>query len=113
MDQTALFRSSAAHVRGEREKNVLLASCLNSLKSLDSDERIQGNPRKSKSHKRGPSRRDGMVQENPKRIDQIQSRPAAEGARPTPSKCNAPQAIAAQMDEFGYCINPAAAKAIP
>jgi hypothetical protein len=35
------------------------------LKSLDSDERIQGNPRQSNAHQGGPSQRNGHGQENP------------------------------------------------
>jgi hypothetical protein len=47
----------------------------NPLKSLDSDERIQGNPRQSNTHLREPSRRKGQGQENP---NGPMSRPADE-----------------------------------
>src|SRR5271154_4114411 len=40
------------------------------LISLDSDERIQGSPRESKSHKRGSSQRNSQDQENPNRRDE-------------------------------------------
>jgi hypothetical protein len=54
----------------------------NPLISLDSDERIQGNPRESKSHKRGSSQRNGRDQENPNRRDK--PRPTA-SERPEPA----------------------------
>src|ERR1700749_1925325 len=52
--------------RGGREK-FSPQKPRNPLKSLDSDERIQGNPRESKAHKRGSSRRNGQVPRKPKR----------------------------------------------
>jgi hypothetical protein len=41
----------------------------NPLKNLDSDERIQGNPRQSKAHERGSSQRNRQGPRKPKRID--------------------------------------------
>src|ERR1700722_6906296 len=41
----------------------------NPLKSLDSDERIQGNPRQSNPHNRGYLQRNGRGPRKPKRID--------------------------------------------
>jgi hypothetical protein len=41
----------------------------NPLKSLDSDERIQGNPRKSNPHNRGFSDKTARSQENPNPIE--------------------------------------------
>jgi hypothetical protein len=41
----------------------------NPLKSLDSNERIQGNPRKSNSHNRGVSLRNDYAPRKPKRLD--------------------------------------------
>jgi hypothetical protein len=46
-------------------KNCSSFISLNPLKSLDSDERIQGNPNKSNSSKRGFSQRNSDRQENP------------------------------------------------
>jgi hypothetical protein len=48
------------------------------LKSLDSNERIQGNPRKSNPHDRGFSQRNGQGPRKPKRIDRTN---AATGRR--------------------------------
>jgi hypothetical protein len=46
----------------------------NPLISLDSDERIQGNPRKSNPHKQGFSRRNGEAPRKPKLIDAFRQR---------------------------------------
>jgi hypothetical protein len=46
-------------------KNVSAKIPYNPLKRLDSDERIQGNPRKSNTHKRGFRREIATGQENP------------------------------------------------
>jgi hypothetical protein len=59
----------------------------NPLKSLDLDERIQGNPRKSKAPKRGPWQRNGHESREPKRTDRTNvAARCLEGAKPTPSK---------------------------
>src|ERR1700722_11062519 len=59
----------------------------NPLKSLDSDERIQGNPRESNPHERGSSQRNGQGPRKPKRIDRTDvAARCREGAKPTPSK---------------------------
>src|ERR1700722_18526214 len=59
----------------------------NPLKSLDSDERIQGSPRKSNPHERGSSQRNGQGPRKPKRIDRTDvAARCREGAKPTPSK---------------------------
>jgi hypothetical protein len=50
----------------------------NPLKSLDSDERIQGNPRQSNTHQRGPWHRKVRGQENPNGSTGAMSWPAAE-----------------------------------
>ena len=58
----------------------------NPLKRLDSDERIQGNPRQSNAHKPGSSQRESDEPRKSKRIDR--SNVAArcqEGVEPTPS----------------------------
>jgi hypothetical protein len=56
----------ALRTPGKRaEKKYSRFKLRNPLKNLDSDERIQGNPRKSNAHERGPSQRNGQGQENP------------------------------------------------
>jgi hypothetical protein len=51
----------------------------NPLKSLDSHERIQGNPRESKAQKRGLRSKTGRIQENP---NGSMGRPAAAKKKP-------------------------------
>ena len=64
----------------------------NPLISLDSDERIQGSPRKSNTHQRGPSQRNGQGPRKPKQIDRTNlAARCQEGAKPTPSKCKRPR----------------------
>jgi hypothetical protein len=53
------------NARGRRAKIFFAKTPRNPLKSLDSDERIQGNPRESNPQKRGSSKRNAQVQENP------------------------------------------------
>src|SRR5271167_1489998 len=60
----------------------------NPLKSLDSDERIQGNPRQSNTHQRGFSQRKGQGQENPNGSTGPMSRPVA-AKEPNPLHPNA------------------------
>src|SRR5271156_5887979 len=52
-----------------REKNYPRFKSRNPLISLDSDERIQGNPRESNPHEQGSSQRNGLGPRKPKRID--------------------------------------------
>jgi hypothetical protein len=62
----------------------------NPLKSLDSDERIQGNPRKSKAQKRGLQTETPKRQENPNlsRLTDLSAR-RQDGSQPTLPKCKA------------------------
>jgi hypothetical protein len=70
MASTWDFRSGASQRQGEgARKNFPRVKPRNPLKSLDSDERIQGNPRQSKAHERRPSQRNGQEPRKPKRID--------------------------------------------
>jgi hypothetical protein len=86
----ALFRHGSGHGKAPRKK--FLRFCPhNSLKRLDSDERIQGNPRKSNRHDRGISRRNSHAPRKSKPIARTQRRePAAQKANPTPSQPTAP-----------------------
>jgi hypothetical protein len=68
-------------------KNLLLKILCNPLISLDPDERIQRNPRKSNPQNLGFPRRDGTFQENPNRVDERRRDRRREGAKPTPPKC--------------------------
>src|SRR5271156_6606244 len=61
-----------------REKNYPRFKPRNPLKSLDSDERIQGNPRQSNTHERGPSQRNGHELRKPNGPTGPMSWPAAE-----------------------------------
>src|SRR5579863_7092854 len=55
----------------------------NPLKSLDSDERIQRNPRQSKAHQRGSSRQNGEVPRKPKKqIDRTHEATSRGGRHP-------------------------------
>src|ERR1700722_2019875 len=85
------YRSGAANGTESAEKNCSRFKPRNPLKSLDSDERIQGNPRKSNPHERGSSQQNGQGPRKPKRIDRsnIAAR-CREGAKPTRSICKAP-----------------------
>jgi hypothetical protein len=57
------------------------------LKSLDSDERIQGNPRESNTHKRGLRGEMATRQENPNRQDERPAiRPGKEPNRSLPTQ---------------------------
>jgi hypothetical protein len=53
----------------KREENYFRFRSRNPLKSLDSHERIQGNPRKSNGHERGLSQRKTDGPRKPKRMD--------------------------------------------
>jgi hypothetical protein len=60
----------AAANQGETDrKNLSRFVPRNSLKSLDSDERIQGNPRKTNPHNRGSRSKTAGSQENPNPIE--------------------------------------------
>jgi hypothetical protein len=61
----------------------------NPLKSLDSHERIQGNPRKSKLCFRAVPGKTAMVQENPNRSSKRAARAANKADAPIPSNCEA------------------------
>src|SRR3984957_21271625 len=62
----------------------------NPLKSLDSDERIQGNPRNSNPQNRGLRSKTAGAQENPNRADLTERRARRRGrAKPALSKCEA------------------------
>jgi hypothetical protein len=78
--QDRRLRSGAARARRKSERKKLSPLFPgNPLISLDSDERIQGNPRKSNPHERGFSRRNGDWPRKPKRIDRTKvPGPAAE-----------------------------------
>jgi hypothetical protein len=68
LDRKLPFRRCERH--GESgEKKVSSFKLRNPLKSLDSDERIQGNPRKSNPSRTGPSQRNGHALKKPKSID--------------------------------------------
>src|ERR1700759_812964 len=69
MAATAISRSDAARRRGKKREKIFPAKILcNPLISLDSDERIQGNPRESKAHNRAVCPRKGREPRNPKCI---------------------------------------------
>jgi hypothetical protein len=90
MSHTAfLYRKNAGACPGAaapaakgREKFSSGKKSRNPLKSLDSDERIQGNPRKSNRHNRGVSRQNSRDPRNPKRsTPPILQSPPTSGAR--------------------------------
>jgi hypothetical protein len=56
-------------VAGKREENFPRIYPRNPLKSLDSHERIQGNPRESNTSRGGLSQRNGLKPRKPKSID--------------------------------------------
>src|ERR1700722_13436283 len=85
--------------RKSAKKKFLRFCPHNSLKRLDSDERIQGNPRKSNSHYRGISRRNSHAPGKSKPTARTQRRgPAAQKANPTPSKPKAPDPAFKSVD---------------
>jgi hypothetical protein len=63
-------------------KNYPLKISCNPLISIDSDERIQGNPRKSNPQNLGFSQPNRDVQENPNRVDDRRRARCREGAKP-------------------------------
>jgi hypothetical protein len=65
MASTTDARSGASNMRESARKNVPAKIPYNPLKRLDPDERIQGNPRKSNTHKRGFRIEIATGQENP------------------------------------------------
>jgi hypothetical protein len=65
-------------LREKREEKLSRFKLRNPLKSLDSDERIQGNPRESNPHERESSQQNGQGPRKPKRIDRTNV-----AARPT------------------------------
>ena len=74
--KTAGSRSGVSAPTDKEREKFFPPKARKPLKSLDSDERIQGNPRQSNTYQQGSSQRNGQGQENPKRIDR--TRPAAE-----------------------------------
>src|ERR1700727_2173845 len=62
--------STALSRRQKREEKSLLKISCNPLISLDSDERIQGNPSFSNPQNLGFSQRNGTFQENPNRVNE-------------------------------------------
>ena len=85
-------RLPALLTRGKgREKNSCWKNPRNPLKSLDSNERIQGNPRKSNTSQPGFLKRNGEAKENPNPSSGPTSR-ARRSERPNrPSNGKAPQ----------------------
>jgi hypothetical protein len=78
--------------RKRAEKKIPRFKLRNPLKSLDSDERIQGNPTLMAES----SQRNRHEPRKPNRIDRTNvADRRREGAKPTPSKCKAPSAIEA------------------
>src|ERR1700722_20774358 len=90
MASTAGSQSGASDAE-KRTKNFPRFEPRNPLKTLDSDERIQGNPRQSNPHQQGSSQRNGQGPRKPKRIDRTDGAAfrCREGAKPTPPKCKA------------------------
>jgi hypothetical protein len=78
--------------RQKGARNFLLPKIRrNPLKSLDSDERIQGNPRKSNPCFRAVRGKTVTVQENPNRSSKRAARAAAKADAPIPFNCEAPR----------------------
>jgi hypothetical protein len=74
MPKTVGAHASACNQEGETaRKNFPQFMPHNALKSLDSDERIQGNPRKSNARKQGLSQQNG---DKPRKSKQIDRRPS-------------------------------------
>jgi hypothetical protein len=87
--------SGAANGTESADKNCSRFMPRNPLISLDSDERIQGNPRKSNPHDRGSSQRNSDEPRKPKWIDQAMSQPGGrEAAEQAPSTGKRPKAPA-------------------
>src|SRR5580658_2408143 len=82
MASTTGSRAGAANARERAEKKVSPFKSRNPLKSLNSDETIQRNPRQSKAHRRGLRSETARSQENPKELTGPMSRPYD-----TKSKC--------------------------
>jgi hypothetical protein len=83
------FHRTGAGEKGAR--NLVQAKIQrNPLKTLDSDERIQGNPSLSNPQTHGFRGETFRAQENPNLADRTERRGRrGEGAKPTPSKCKA------------------------
>jgi hypothetical protein len=92
MASTSCSRSGGADLTDKRlTKNLWSLVPRNPLISLDSDERIQGNPRKSNPLNRGFQSETATDQENPNGASGPASRGRRrEGAKPTPSEGRAP-----------------------
>jgi hypothetical protein len=94
--------SGAANGTESADKNCSRFMPRNPLISLDSDERIQGNPRKSNPHDRGSSQRNSDEPRKPKWIDQAMSQPGAE------KEPNRLHPKAKRPKGVGHAANPAA-----
>jgi hypothetical protein len=79
-----LFRDDTS----ARKKRILKISH-NPLISLDSDEKIQGNPRKSNPQNLGFLQRNGRSPRKPKSGSTTASRPLSRRSQTTPSQCTA------------------------
>jgi hypothetical protein len=74
----AISRSRDLSAKKARRKKLPAKIPCNALISLDSVERIQGNPRESNVHNLGFLPWNGLRQENPNRPDGASGRPLAE-----------------------------------
>src|ERR1700722_1400060 len=97
MPKTTLARCGASQRKGKGlRKNFPRFKPRNSLKSLDSDERIQGNPRQSRAHNWGLRSETARSQENPNGWMGPMSRAAAEtGPNRLHPKAKQPSVMAA------------------
>ncbi len=81
-------------------KNLSSVMRHNPLISLDSDERIQGNPRQSNAYKRGLFSQTDRVQENPNEAVRPNAAPAAE-AEPATEESTEPEANTQEAENDG------------
>src|ERR1700722_11699788 len=86
MASTARSRSGASDKRPRKNFDRFMPR--NPLISLDSDEEIQGNPRKSNPHNWGFSQRNGQEPRKPKpdRLDHFAARRREEDTPPNPTQ---------------------------
>jgi hypothetical protein len=75
------FQRRFRYDKSARKNYPLKISC-NPLISIDSDERIQGNPRKSNPQNLGFCSQTATFQENPNRVDERRCARCREGAKP-------------------------------
>src|SRR5580704_4912474 len=89
--KTVAARCGAANVRGRGARKYFPRFFpRNSLISLDSDERIQGNPNKSNPYNLEFSRRKGHPPRKPKWIDRTEVTACSRGAKSASAKGLAP-----------------------